>query len=134
MQTALVDEEGVQARTYGPGPQSAAVESIADGAIRVRVSSAAGGFLVLSEAFYPGWQGRIDEGIGFLSPELGQEALTAGLVAWCEEQGRGGNGQEQGQGQNGQQAAHATLAGFTCPTVCAAWLTNCFRRRLRRSS
>lgn len=26
-----------------------------------------------------------EEGIGFLSPELGREALESGLVAWCEE-------------------------------------------------
>lgn len=26
-----------------------------------------------------------EEGIGFLSPELGRETLAAGLVAWCEE-------------------------------------------------
>lgn len=26
-----------------------------------------------------------EEGIGFLSPELGREALEAGLVAWCDE-------------------------------------------------
>jgi uncharacterized membrane protein YfhO len=35
---------------------------VRDGVIDVRVSSAGGGFLVLSEVLYPGWQARIDGG------------------------------------------------------------------------
>ncbi len=39
---------------------SATVRSIGDGRIRVAVTSPGGGFLVLSESFYPGWQASID--------------------------------------------------------------------------
>jgi hypothetical protein len=59
---ALVDQEGIGPRTYGRAPRSAAVESIVDGAIRIRASSAEGGFLILSEAYYEGWQARVDDG------------------------------------------------------------------------
>ena len=57
--SALVDED-VPAIRYAPGPSRVQVRSISDGRISVDVSSDGGGFLVLSEAYYPGWRARID--------------------------------------------------------------------------
>jgi uncharacterized membrane protein YfhO len=45
---------------FATGPAAAKVERISDGHITVTVSSAGGGFLVLSESDYPGWRARID--------------------------------------------------------------------------
>jgi hypothetical protein len=55
---ALVDDEAASPRHFSPGPATVAVESIRDGRIVVNVSSN-GGFLVLSETFFPGWRARI---------------------------------------------------------------------------
>jgi hypothetical protein len=61
--TALVDPaEGGAAGPFQPGASKATVEAIDDGRIRVRVSTAGGGFLVVSEQDYPGWRARIDNG------------------------------------------------------------------------
>jgi hypothetical protein len=57
--SALVDMN-VPARRYAAGPSRVQVRSISDGHISVVVSSEGGGFLVLSEAYYPGWRARID--------------------------------------------------------------------------
>jgi hypothetical protein len=57
--TALVFEGTTSAARY-PDAGTAAVVDIADSRIRVNVDSPAGGFLVLSEAYYPGWVARID--------------------------------------------------------------------------
>ncbi len=48
-------------RRYSSGPSTVAVETIADSRITVRVDSRGGGFLVLSEAFYPGWRALVDD-------------------------------------------------------------------------
>jgi hypothetical protein len=56
--TALVDNETASPRHFSPGPAAVAVESIRDSHIVVNVSSN-GGFLVLSETFYPGWRAKI---------------------------------------------------------------------------
>lgn len=58
--TALVDE-GVLPATQYPDGGTATVRSIEDSEIRVDVTSPGGGFLVLSEAHYPGWRARIDD-------------------------------------------------------------------------
>ena len=60
-QTALVSpDEGAPGGPFPAGPAAAKVEQIADGRITVDVSTAGGGFLVLSESDYPGWRARID--------------------------------------------------------------------------
>jgi len=46
---------------FPTGVATAQVEQISDGRITVSVSTGGGGFLVLSEAFYPGWHARIDD-------------------------------------------------------------------------
>jgi hypothetical protein len=55
---ALIDDETASPRHFSPGAATVAVESIRDGHIVVNVAST-GGFLVLSETFYPGWRARI---------------------------------------------------------------------------
>jgi hypothetical protein len=57
---ALVDADAVQPGAFPPGDAGVDVTAIRDGSITVRVSSSGGGFLVLSEAYYPGWHARID--------------------------------------------------------------------------
>ena len=60
-QTALVSPgEGPPDGPFPAGPARARVEQISDGRITVTVSTGGGGFLVLSETDYPGWQARID--------------------------------------------------------------------------
>jgi hypothetical protein len=78
VQTALVDPADVRGvrlldrRSLGGGgqpdqatatparPASATVDHVENGRIRIRASTSSGGFLVLSETFYPGWQARIN--------------------------------------------------------------------------
>ena len=62
IRTALVLEGVLPQRTYPTGESTVAIESIHDRAARLRVSSTGGGFLVLSESYYPGWRARIDHG------------------------------------------------------------------------
>lgn len=58
--TALIEEgDGPAMARTGRGG-TAAVTSVEDGEIVARVSSPEGGFLVLSEAYYPGWRARVD--------------------------------------------------------------------------
>ena len=58
---ALIDPSSVPSSThFAPGEPDVRVTRIGDGDIGVRVSSAGGGFLVLSENAYPGWHARID--------------------------------------------------------------------------
>ena len=59
-QIAIVDAEQASAATFAPGRATASIETIEDGRIRVAVSTDGGGFLVLSEAHYPGWRVSID--------------------------------------------------------------------------
>jgi hypothetical protein len=47
-------------REYAAGDVNAQIEDIGDGRIEVTARSSAGGFLVLSETYYPGWQARVD--------------------------------------------------------------------------
>lgn len=56
---ALVDPDGPPARSYPGEAGLAVVRSIRDGAVTVDVVTKGGGFLVLSESFYPGWRARI---------------------------------------------------------------------------
>ncbi len=77
-QTALVDEGQTEAATYPDGERDVRVESIADGRIRIAVTSTHGGFLVLSEAFYPGWQARI--GDAPLQPVLRTNLALQGIA------------------------------------------------------
>ena len=55
-------ETGPTAVRFGqlPDDMEAAVKEIGDGRFVVNVRSASGGFLVLSETYYPGWTARID--------------------------------------------------------------------------
>ncbi len=57
---ALVESGALPSRRYPDDAASVAVQSVTDGDISVAVSSG-GGFLVLSETFYPGWHARIDD-------------------------------------------------------------------------
>jgi hypothetical protein len=59
--TALVFEGDLPASRY-EGVGAAEVTSVDDARIAVNVSSPGGGFLVLSEAYYPGWHVRVDDG------------------------------------------------------------------------
>jgi hypothetical protein len=45
---------------FAAGASEVRVDRIGDGDIGIRVSTAAGGFLVLSENAYPGWRARVD--------------------------------------------------------------------------
>ena len=49
---------GASAR-FDPGFQEVIVDEISDGNIRITATTLHGGFLVLSEAYYPGWRVRI---------------------------------------------------------------------------
>ena len=59
---ALV-ESPQQPQRYSAGASTASVRSVRDGAISIDVTSVGGGFLVLSESFYPGWRARIGDRI-----------------------------------------------------------------------
>ena len=58
---ALVYPGSMPATTYPQGPATAIVRTIRDGAFTVDVTTTGGGFLVLSESFYPGWRARIGD-------------------------------------------------------------------------
>jgi hypothetical protein len=53
-------EPGAGASAFTPGPTDARLILVEDTQMTVDVSTANGGFLVLSEAQYPGWRARID--------------------------------------------------------------------------
>lgn len=56
---ALVDAGALPAaRSFDTGAASAEIREIRDGLLSVAVSTSGGGFLVLSDAFYPGWRAR----------------------------------------------------------------------------
>jgi hypothetical protein len=59
MRSVLI-EPGVGAQSFTPGPWSARLVSVEDTRMTVDVSTDNGGYLVLSEAQYPGWRARID--------------------------------------------------------------------------
>jgi hypothetical protein len=61
--TALVFPDTVPATSYPAGASAATVTAESDGSFTVDVTTAAGGFLVLSESYYPGWRARIGEQI-----------------------------------------------------------------------
>ena len=58
-----ITEPGAGAPSFTPGPTEARLVSVEDTRMTVDVSTANGGFLVLSEAQYPGWRARIDDRI-----------------------------------------------------------------------
>ena len=55
---ALVDQGDMPAATYRSEGAIVRTQSVEPGRIRVMVSSNAGGFLVLSESYYPGWRAQ----------------------------------------------------------------------------
>ena len=57
---ALVDEGVAAVGQAQTGKANATVRTIEDGRIAVDVESEGGGFLVLSEAYYPGWRASLD--------------------------------------------------------------------------
>jgi hypothetical protein len=57
---ALVDAGSLPPARYAAGAAEVDVKSVDDGIVRVDVASEAGGFLVLSESYYPGWRSAID--------------------------------------------------------------------------
>jgi hypothetical protein len=57
---ALV-ESPQQPQRYSAGTSTASVRPLRDGAVTIDVTSAGGGFLVLSESYYPGWRARIGD-------------------------------------------------------------------------
>ncbi len=76
-QSALVDRsERPDTMSFGIGASSASVTKIVDGSISVDVSSAKGGFLVLSEVYYPGWRARID---GTVTPVIPTDIALQGV-------------------------------------------------------
>jgi hypothetical protein len=77
-ETAIVSpDEGAAGGPFPPGASRATVEQISDGRINVAVSTGGGGFLVLSEAHYPGWRARID---GTETPVRRADVALQGVV------------------------------------------------------
>ena len=62
MRVALIDP-GAGAKSFTPGAADVRIVSIEDTRMTVDVSTANGGYVVLSEAQYPGWRARIDGAI-----------------------------------------------------------------------
>lgn len=60
LREAFVPQGGGTMRVE-PGKVSAHLSSVSDGRIEVNVASSGGGFLVLSETYYPGWRARVGE-------------------------------------------------------------------------
>ena len=59
--TAIVSaDDGEVESPRANGSSSVKVEEIVDGRITMNASSDAGGILVLSESYYPGWRARVD--------------------------------------------------------------------------
>ena len=61
--TALLYPNALPDTTYPEGPSTADVKSVGDGSVTIEVTTTGGGFLVLSESFYPGWRARIGDRI-----------------------------------------------------------------------
>jgi hypothetical protein len=58
---ALIDSDSESSdRSFPVGAAAVDVNAIEDGRVAVKVSTAGGGFLVLSETYYPGWRALID--------------------------------------------------------------------------
>lgn len=88
---ALVEPGSLPPTKYPEGQSAVLVQAIRGSSIRVLVSSAGGGFLVLSENFYPGWRARIGDTVvpvyrtngalqGIVVPP-GQHAVTFEFVS-----------------------------------------------------
>lgn len=61
LSTALVGEAAPPpSASFEPGEDSVAIQEIVDGRLTLGVASVGGGFLVLADAWYPGWRAEID--------------------------------------------------------------------------
>jgi hypothetical protein len=72
-----ITEPGAGVPSFTPGPTDARFVSVEDTRMTVDVSTASGGFLVLSEAQYPGWRARID---GRIVPVQRVDVMFQGVV------------------------------------------------------
>lgn len=57
----MVEPGALERTTWPDGPRLAQVTSFEDGAVSIDVSTVGGGFLVLSEGWYPDWRARVDD-------------------------------------------------------------------------
>jgi hypothetical protein len=70
------DAAAVPVREFAPGPSSIALRD-SPNAVTIRAASAAGGFLVLADTFYPGWQATLDgQPIGILRGNYAFRAIV----------------------------------------------------------
>lgn len=75
--TALVDTDSLPRTTWSAGPASATITSARDGFFSIDAITPKGGFLVLSENWYPAWTARLD---GAITPIHRTDVSLQGVV------------------------------------------------------